>query len=98
IGQGRDADPTVGKVLRVKADIQKYEGIYQILTNIAHSDDMIRRRKDREIRAGDLSPRERQKEQADRDIAFVSGLKECVSFLKGLLRKGIARLEKATAR
>lgn len=93
IVQQKDADPVVVKVLRIKEELKKYEGVYALLTNVAHSDDLIRRRRDREIRVADLTPRERQKEQAERDIAFITGLRECIVFLKDLLRKGLARLD-----
>ncbi len=95
IRQKKDADPIVAKVLRVKEQIKDYEGVYALLANVAHSDDMIRRKRDREIRAEDLAPRERQKEQAERDIAFIAGLRECLVFVRDLLRKGVARLEAA---
>jgi hypothetical protein len=95
IEQKKDADPIVAKVLRIKEQIKKFEGVYALLANVAHSDDMIRRKRDSEIRSEDLAPRERQKEQAERDIAFIAALKECLVFVRDLLRKGVARLDRS---
>jgi hypothetical protein len=89
---GGDADPIVVEILGLKQKLTRFEELHMMLMELTTADEMMRLQWDRRIRAGGKQGREKQREQADRDLTYVRALRGAVKVCVEMLEKGAGRL------
>ncbi len=83
----------VRQVHGIRARCREFEALFQAASNLAFTDSYERQIRDRVLRSEDLSPLEKQREQADRDIQYVEGLAKSIERLREMLEGALAVVE-----
>lgn len=91
--RGDAADPLVLEVQQLHRKSQEYDRVYLLLSNLAQSDLWERNRKDRLLDALGGDGVERQLQQSQRDLEFVTGLVRAAEYLGTCLETAARSLE-----
>ena len=90
LDRGRSADPLVREVLEIRERVRGHGPLFHVLTNLAKADELVSVEADRLLRARGLEGRDRQRAQAERDQAYLEGLRNAALFLDELLDEALA--------
>lgn len=74
LDRGQSADSFARRAQQLNPVFSQHKKIYQLLVSLAKSDDLVRLQADRRIRSDDLQGVEKQREQTERDVEFLTGL------------------------
>lgn len=89
IKQGKDANATVIKILKLKEEIKKYEELYKLMIAFIAATEFTYRQKAEQLKVDGIKSADDQLKLAERDIGYLTELSECRRFIQKLLQEVI---------
>ncbi len=88
----------IAEVDRLRARVRQQERAYRIISQVAQHAELQRFTADRKLGLADVDSIDRARRQLDRDIRFVTAIREGADVLKEILKGGAARIDAAIER